>query len=57
MGLKETAVDSSPSIIRLAIKAIKYSKGGFDPWEKKELGEELLALALVLLEASLEDKG
>lgn len=52
MSLKETAIDSSPSILRLVIKALKYSKGGFDAEEKKELGEELLNLALVLLESA-----
>lgn len=55
MGIKEKAIDSSPSILRLAIKTIKFSKGGFNAEEKAELGAELLALALVLLEAAAED--
>jgi len=42
-------IDLAPKAIRVAIKAIKFAKGGFNDAEKKELGEDLLELALELL--------
>jgi len=46
----EKLIDIAPQVIRLAIKMVKFSSGGFNADEKKELGADLLALALVLLE-------
>lgn len=43
-------IDLAPKAIRVAIKAIKFARGGFDAAEKKELGEDLLDLALELLQ-------
>lgn len=43
-----------PIAVRLAIKTLKFSKGGFSKEEKKELGEDLLELAIYLLEDSLD---
>ena len=54
-NLKDKAIDSAPSILRLVLKALKYSKGGFDAQERQELGTELLALAISLLESAQED--
>jgi len=42
-------IDLAPMAIRVAIKAIRFAKGGFDMDERKELGEDLLELALALL--------
>lgn len=36
--------------LRIAIKAIKFSKGGFDATEKKELADDLLTLAVMILQ-------
>lgn len=55
MPLKEKAIESTPSILRLVLKALAYSKGGFNSEEKKELGADLLELALVLLTEAAED--
>ena len=35
--------------LKLAIKAIRFSKGGFTNQEKKELADDLLALAILIL--------
>lgn len=35
--------------LKLAIKAIRFSKGGFTSTEKKELADDLLALAILIL--------
>ena len=51
----DNIIDLAPKAIRVAIKAIKFARGGFDDAEKKELGEDLLELALELL-TDLADK-
>lgn len=35
--------------LKLAIKAVRFSGGGFTPAEKKELANDLLALAILIL--------
>ena len=50
MPIKDDVINLAPSAIRLAIKMIKFSRGGFDADEKKELGSDLLDLALLLLQ-------
>jgi hypothetical protein len=52
----EKLIDIAPQAIRLAIKMVKFSSGGFTTEEKKELGADLLALALVLLEQAKDGK-
>jgi hypothetical protein len=49
MPIKDDVINLAPSAIRLAIKMIRFSRGGFDAEEKKELGSDLLDLALLLL--------
>ena len=39
----------TPSLVRLVIKTIKYSKGGLDKEERQELGRDLLELAAEVL--------
>jgi len=39
----------TPRLIKLIIKTIKYSKGGLDKDERRELGEDLLLLAYEIL--------
>ena len=50
MPIKNEVINLAPSAIRLAIKMIRFSRGGFDDDEKKELGSDLLDLALMLLQ-------
>ncbi len=52
----EKLIDIAPQVIRLAIKMVKFSSGGCNQEEKKELGADLLALALVLWEQVNETK-
>ncbi len=51
--LKENAgedlIKLTPRLIKLIIKTIKYSKGGLDREERRELGEDLLLLAYEIL--------
>ncbi len=56
MKKEEKIIDLAPKAIRVAVKAIRFSRGGFDDAEKKELGEDLLELALLLLTSLAEDK-
>ena len=39
----------TPRLLKLIIKTIKYSKGGLDKAERRELGEDLLLLAYEIL--------
>lgn len=52
----DNIIDLAPKAIRVAIKAIRFARGGFDDAEKKELGEDLLELALELLTDLSQDK-
>jgi len=48
-SMNEGIIDLAPKAIRVAIKAIKFARGGFTADEKQELGSDLLELALELL--------
>lgn len=52
---KQKWIDISPELIRLAIKIIKFSKGGFDKEEKTELAGDLMSIAVKILE-SVDEK-
>jgi|TARA_R110000803_G_scaffold165960_2_gene229354 hypothetical protein len=54
MRKEEKFINLAPKAIRVAVKAIRFARGGFDDNEKAELGEDLLELALLLL-TSLAD--
>ena len=45
----EDLIKLTPRLIKLIIKTIKYSKGGLDKEERRELGEDLLLLAYEIL--------
>lgn len=45
----EELIKLTPRLIKLIIKTIKYSKGGLDKEERRELGEDLLLLAYEIL--------
>ena len=45
----EDLIKLTPRLIKLIIKTIKYSKGGLDKGERRELGEDLLLLAYEIL--------
>jgi len=45
----------APAIVRLGLKAIRFSKDGYSKDECKELGEELLVLALSVLQLIQEE--
>lgn len=45
----EDLIKLTPRLIKLIIKTIKYSKGGLDKAERRELGEDLLLLAYEIL--------
>lgn len=54
--MNNEVIDLAPMAIRLAIKAIKFARGGFNDDERKELGEDLLELAYLLLQELHEPK-
>jgi hypothetical protein len=56
MKNKDGIIDLAPRAIRVAIKAIRFARGGFDEAEKQELGEDLLELALLLLTSLAEEE-
>jgi len=45
----------TPDVMKLIVKIVKYSKGGLDRDEIRELGEDLLDIALRILEEVFED--
>ncbi len=56
MKNKDGIIDLAPKAIRVAIKAIRFARGGFNEAEKQELGEDLLELALELLTSLAEEE-
>ena len=48
--VQEIVVENVPSLIKVIWKLITYSKDGWSVDEKKELGQDLLALAAAILE-------
>ena len=45
----------APAIVRLGIKALRYSKDGFTKDEARELGSDLLLLALTVIDLAQEE--
>jgi hypothetical protein len=45
----------APAIVRLGIKALRYSKDGFTKDEARELGQDLLLLALTVIDLAQEE--
>jgi hypothetical protein len=56
MKKEESFINLAPKAIRVAVKAIRFARGGFNDKEKAELGEDLLELALLLLTSLAEVK-
>tara|TARA_R100000951_G_scaffold151_1_gene703 strand:- start:173 stop:340 length:168 start_codon:yes stop_codon:yes gene_type:complete len=50
---KEDLIKLTPHLVRLIVKTIKYSRGGLDKEERKELGQDLLELAYKVLEGAV----
>jgi hypothetical protein len=45
----------APAIVRLGIKALRFSKDGFTKDEARELGADLLTLALTVIDLAQEE--
>jgi|5B_taG_2_1085324.scaffolds.fasta_scaffold21350_6 hypothetical protein len=45
----------APAIVRLGIKALRYSKDGYTKDEARELGSDLLLLALTVIDLAQEE--
>jgi len=56
MTNRDEIINLAPAAIRVAVKAIRFARGGFTQEEKAELGQDLLELALALLTELNEDK-
>jgi hypothetical protein len=46
MHKKEELIKLTPELVKLIVKTIKYSKGGLDKAERRELGEDLTGTCL-----------
>jgi hypothetical protein len=46
MHKKEELIKLTPELVKLIVKTIKYSKGGLDKTERRELGEDLTGTCL-----------
>jgi hypothetical protein len=55
MHKKEELIKLTPELVKLIVKTIKYSKGGLNKTERRELGEDLLELAYQLLGDLIDD--
>jgi hypothetical protein len=55
MHKKEELIKLTPELVKLIVKTIKYSKGGLDKAERRELGRILLELAYQLLGDLIDD--
>jgi hypothetical protein len=55
MHKKEDLIKLTPELVKLIVKTIKYSKGGLDKAERRELGFDLLELAYQLLGDLIDD--
>ena len=51
----EELIKLTPKLVKLIVKTIKYSKGGLNKAERRELGEDLLELAYQLLGDLIDD--
>jgi hypothetical protein len=54
--MNDSILNLTPEAVKLIAKLIKYSNGGFTAEEKHELIQDLLALALKILEHKVENK-
>jgi len=54
--MNDSILNLTPEAVKLIAKLIKYSNGGFSSEEKHELIQDLLALALKILEHKVENK-
>ena len=54
--MNNSILNLTPEAVKLIAKLIKYSNGGFTAEEKHELIQDLLALALKILEHKVENK-
>ncbi len=52
---KQKLISIAPMIMRLALKAIQYSKDGYTPEEARDLGEDLLTLAITFITLAEEN--
>ena len=55
MDKKEELIKLTPKLVKLIVKTIKYSKGGLNKDERRELGEDLLELAYEVLGDLIDD--
>lgn len=56
MKHKKVLVSIAPAIMRLALKAIQYSKDGFTKEEARDLGADLLTLAITIINLAQEEQ-
>jgi len=56
INMNDNILNLTPEAVRLIAKLIRYSNGGFTAEEKHELIQDLLALALKILEHKVENK-
>jgi len=54
--MNDNILNLTPEAVRLIAKLIRYSNGGFSSDEKQELIQDLLALAIKILEHKVENK-
>ena len=55
MKNKEELIKLTPKLVKLIVKTIKYSKGGLNKVERRELGLDLLELAYEVLGDLIDD--
>jgi len=55
MYKKEELINLTPKLVKLIVKTIKYSKGGLNKEERRELGLDLLELAYEVLGDLIDD--
>lgn len=56
MHKKEELINLTPKLVRLIVKTIKFSKGGLNKAERRELGTDLLELAYEVLGDLIDDE-
>ena len=56
MHNKEELIKLTPKLVKLIVKTIKYSKGGLNKTERRELGLDLLELAYEVLGDLIDDE-
>jgi len=56
MHKQEELINITPKLVKLIVKTIKYSKGGLNKEERRELGLDLLELAYEVLGDLIDDE-